>query len=89
MAESLELADLLRAMGEIPCDLRAGPKTRPDQQTIDTGTDTLAEREPTEVRRRVIEGARVVLTLREWRRVTPSLKVFGFLRLMELSLIDR
>ena len=45
--------------------------------------------EPSEVRRRVLEGARVVLTLKEWRRVTPSLKVFGFLRLMELSLIDR
>ena len=36
-----------------------------------------------------IARARVVLTLKEWRRVTPSLKVFGFLRLMELSLIDR
>ena len=28
MNESLELADLLRAMGVIPCDLRAGPKTQ-------------------------------------------------------------
>ena len=36
-----------------------------------------------------VARARVVLTLREWQRVTPSLKVFGFLRLMELSLIDR
>ena len=44
MNESLGLADLLTAMGVIPCDLRAGPKTRPDKQTIDTGTDTLAER---------------------------------------------
>ena len=28
MNESLGLADLLTAMGVIPCDLRAGPKTQ-------------------------------------------------------------